>query len=147
MKSGRPRRRALLDRDTPLRAQFYGILADTYSASATYRWHEARSLSAPRFGYSPFSDGNQRLNGGLTFKQLLVNLPGFDLTGRAEAYASSNSLAGAPYYNPARDLSLTGGLLAEHTLWRRYDNSLVHALVSMPGSMPNRVLPTTGSAR
>ena len=118
---------ALYSTETPLRAEFYGIWANSYSASAAYRWHEATSLHAAA-GYSPFSDGNQRLNGGVTFKQLLVNLPGFDLTGRAEAYASSNSLVGAPYYNPARDLSLTGGLLAEHTLWRRYDISLVHAL-------------------
>jgi biofilm PGA synthesis protein PgaA len=117
----------LYSTETPLRAQYYNILSNSYSVSAAYRWHEARSLRAT-FGYSPFSDGNQRLNGGVTFKELLVNLPGFDLTGRAEAYASSNSLVGAPYYNPARDLSVTGGLLAEHALWRRYDTSLVHAL-------------------
>jgi biofilm PGA synthesis protein PgaA len=53
----------------------------------------------------------------------------FDLSGRIEAYASTNSLGGlVPYYNPSQDLSLTGGLLAEHVLWRRYDNSLVQAL-------------------
>ena len=56
-------------------------------------------------------------------------MPGFDLTGRAQAYASSNSLGGTvPYYNPSQDLSLTGGFMAEHVLWRRYENSLVHAL-------------------
>jgi hypothetical protein len=39
----------------------------------------------------------------------LINIPGFDLTGRAEAYGSSNTLGGlTPYYNPSQDLSLTG---------------------------------------
>ena len=58
-----------------------------------------------------------------------MNLPGFDLTGMAEAYASTNSLGGTqPYYNPTRDLSLSGGFVAEHMIWRRYDNSFVQAL-------------------
>ena len=114
--------------DTPLRALLFGITADEYAAKATYRWHESRSLAAS-FAYMPFTDGNQRFAGGMTFKQRLINLPGFDLTGLAEGYASTQQpRANAPYYNPTRDLSLTGGLLAEHTLWRRYDNSLVQAL-------------------
>ncbi|MGZ5904364.1 MAG: poly-beta-1,6 N-acetyl-D-glucosamine export porin PgaA, partial [Reyranella sp.] len=113
--------------DTPLRAMLFGITADEYAAKATYRWHESRSLSGS-FAYLPFTDGNQRFTGGINFKQRLINLPGFDLTGLAEGYASSNNQPNAPYYNPTRDLALTGGLLAEHLLWRRYDNSLVQAL-------------------
>jgi biofilm PGA synthesis protein PgaA len=113
--------------DTPLRALLFGITANEYAAKATYRWHESRSLSGS-FAYLPFTDGNQRFTGGLNFKQRLINVPGFDLTGLAEGYASSNNQPNAPYYNPTRDLALTGGLLAEHLLWRRYDNSLVQAL-------------------
>jgi biofilm PGA synthesis protein PgaA len=114
--------------DTPLRALLFGITANEYAAKATYRWHESRSVAAT-FAYLPFTDGNQRVTGGLTYKERLINIPGFDLTGRAEAYGSSNTLGGlTPYYNPSQDLSLTGGLLAEHVLWRRYDNSLVQAL-------------------
>jgi biofilm PGA synthesis protein PgaA len=113
--------------DTPLRALLFGITADEYAAKATYRWHESRSVAAS-FAYLPFTDGNQRFTGGMTFKERLINVPGFDLTALAEAYASSNNQPNAPYYNPTRDLSLTSGLLAEHVLWRRYDNSLVQAL-------------------
>ena len=113
--------------DTPLRALLFGITANEYAAKATYRWHESRSLSGS-FAYLPFTDGNQQFTGGLNFKQRLINVPGFDLTGLAEGYASSNNQPNAPYYNPTRDLALTGGLLAEHLLWRRYDNSLVQAL-------------------
>jgi biofilm PGA synthesis protein PgaA len=113
--------------ETPLRAVLHDITADSYSAKATYRWHESRSLSAT-FAYLPFTDGNQRFSSGVTFKQRLVDLPGFDLTGTVEAYASHNDRPAAPYYNPNHDLSVTGEMLAEHTLWRRYDNSLVQAL-------------------
>lgn len=114
--------------DTPLRALLFGITSDQYAAKATYRWHESRSVSAG-FAYLPFTDGNQRITANATYKEKLVDIPLFDLSGRIEAYASSNSLGGTvPYYNPSRDLSLTGGLLAEHVLWRRYDNSLVQAL-------------------
>ena len=111
-----------------MRGLLFGITADEYAAKAQYRWHESRSIAAS-FSYLPFTDGNQRLAGGVTFSERLVNIPGFDLTGRLEAYASSNTLGGlTPYYNPTRDLSLTGGMLVEHVLWRRYDTSLVHAL-------------------
>ena len=118
----------LFSANTPLRGLLFGITADEYAAKAQYRWHESRSIAAS-FSYLPFTDGNQRLAGGVTFSERLVNIPGFDLTGRLEAYASSNTLGGlTPYYNPTRDLSLTGGMLVEHVLWRRYDTSLVHAL-------------------
>ena len=113
--------------ETPLRALLYGITANEVGAKATYRWHESRSL-ALSLAYMPFSDGNQRGSAGLVHHEKFINLPGFDVTALAEAYLSTNSAANAPYYNPARDLSLTGGLLVEHTLWRRYDNSLVQAL-------------------
>jgi biofilm PGA synthesis protein PgaA len=114
--------------ETPLRALFYGITASEVSAKAMWRWHESRSVAAS-FAYLPFSDSNQRFAGGITYQEKLINMPGFDLTGVAGAYASTNSRgAAAPYYNPTRDLSLTGGFMAEHTLWRRYDNSLVQAL-------------------
>jgi biofilm PGA synthesis protein PgaA len=119
--------------DTPLRALLFGITADEYGAKATYRWNESRILTGS-FAYLPFTDGNQRFSGGVAYKERLIDLPGFDFTGLVEAYASSNSLGpNAPYYNPTRDLSLTGGFLAEHTLWRRYDYSLVQALYADAG--------------
>ena len=113
--------------DTPLRALLHGITSDEVSTKATYRWHESRSVAAS-FAYQPFTDGNQRFSGGVSYKERLINIPHFDLTANAEAYASSNSRRNAPYYNPRNDLSVTGGLLAEHVLWRSYENSLVQAL-------------------
>ena len=118
--------------ETPLRAQLYGITANDVAAKATWRWNEMRSVAAS-LSFMPFSDGNRRLAAGLVGKERLINLPGFDLTALAEAYTSVNSLQNAPYYNPTRDLSLTGGLLAEHVLWKRYDVSLVQALTADAG--------------
>jgi biofilm PGA synthesis protein PgaA len=113
--------------DTPLRALLFGISADELAFRATYRWHESRSVSGT-FSYMPFTDGNQRISVGATYKERLVDVPHFNLTGRADVFTSSNTRPDAPYYNPSRDLTVTGGLQAEHMIWRRYDNSLVQAL-------------------
>ena len=113
--------------DTPLRALFYGITADEYALKAAYRWHESRSIALVG-AMLPFSDGNRRLTGALAYKEKLIDVPHFDLTGLIDLGTSSNTSTNAPYYNPARDLSATAGFLAEHVLWRRYDASLVQAL-------------------
>ncbi len=114
--------------DTPLRAVLHGVTADEISSRLTYRWDESHSLSAS-FAYLPFTDGNQRYATGVTYTQKLINEPHFDLTGSGEVYVSNNDRPQAPYFNPDRDLTVDGGLLAEQTIWRRYDDSLVQALL------------------
>jgi biofilm PGA synthesis protein PgaA len=113
--------------DTPLRALLHGITADEYATKAVYRWDESSKISA-NFAYLPFTDGNDRFTGGVTFTQKLIDIPHFDLDGRIETYASHNDRPAAPYYNPNHDLSATVGFRAEHVLWRRYDDSFVQAL-------------------
>ncbi len=113
--------------DTPLRALLHGITADSYSTKATYRWDESRSLSGT-FSYMPFTDGNQRFNAGAVYTQKLINVPHFDLTATGEVFASHNNRPTAPYYNPDSDLTVDAGLLAEHVIWRRYEDSWVQAL-------------------
>ena len=113
--------------DTPLRAQFYGITSDEYALRAAYRWHESRNLTLTG-AYQPFSDGNQRLSATGSFKEKFLAMPGFALTGLIDVGTSSNTLTNVQYYSPARDFTATGGLLAEHVLWKRYDTSLVQAL-------------------
>jgi biofilm PGA synthesis protein PgaA len=113
--------------DTPLRALLHGITADSYSMKATYRWDESRSL-AGTFSYLPFTDGNERFNAGAVYTQKLINVPHFDLSATGEVFASHNNRPAAPYYNPDRDLTVDAGLLAEHVIWRRYEDSWVQAL-------------------
>jgi biofilm PGA synthesis protein PgaA len=113
--------------ETPLRALFYGTTSDQYAVRAAYRWHESRALAAVA-SYQPFTDGNRRLTAGTTYLERLIDVPHFDLTGRAEVFTSSNTLPNAPYFNPTSDLSATLGFLAEHVTWRYYDASFLQAL-------------------
>jgi biofilm PGA synthesis protein PgaA len=113
--------------ETPLRALYYGITADEFAARLAYRWHESRTV-AVRAAVQPFSDGNLRQSATLTWEERLIALPHFDLTSLVDVGTSSNSLTNVPYFSPARDLSATAGFLAEHVVWRSYDNSLTQAL-------------------
>ena len=123
---------------TPLRALREEITADDYSMRATYRWHEARRVSA-NFAYQPFSDDNRRLTGGVVYQEMFANRPSFDLTAVVEAYASDNTRGSdAPYYNPARDLSATGGIRMDHRTWRRYDNGFVQVFGADAGVYAQR---------
>ena len=69
---------------------------------------------------------------------MFVNQPKINVTAVADAYASRNTRLDAPYYNPARDLSATGGALVEHMMWRRYDMSLVQAVTVDAGLYAQR---------
>lgn len=118
---------------TPLRALLTGVTADEVAGRATWRWHESSSVSA-FLGWYPFTDGNRRVAGGVELRQKLLDLPHFDLTGRADLYASHNTKPDAAYFNPTRDLAATAGVLAEYVTWRRYDTSFVQALSLDAGS-------------
>lgn len=113
--------------ETPIRALFYGISADQYALRAAYRWHENRAVTLVA-AYLPFTDGNQRTLAGLTYTEKLIDVPHFDVTGRAELRTSANTQPNAPYFNPSADLSATIGFLAEHVAWRYYETSFTQAL-------------------
>ena len=113
--------------NTPLRALFYGVTADTVGTSVQYRWHESRSL---RLGLRSlrFSDGNRRRAQGLVFSQRLLDMPHFTLTVRPELETSQNSLQGVPYFNPENDRSVNLTVEAQHLLYRRYERSWLQRL-------------------
>lgn len=119
--------------DTPLRALLYGITANAVGASGSYTWNESRSVSAALRALD-FSDGNQRRSVVLAFAQRLVAEPHFQLDLRPGFYASTNSLAGAPYFNPSRDRSFSLALEADHVTWRRYERSFSQQFVATLGS-------------
>jgi biofilm PGA synthesis protein PgaA len=109
--------------DTPLRALLYGITANAAGVSAGYTWNEASAVSAS-FRALDFTDGNQRRSVVLAWGQRLLTQPHLQLDLRPGFYASTNSLAGAPYFNPSRDRSFSLALEADHVIWRRYERSL-----------------------
>lgn len=113
--------------ETPLRAFLHGITADLASTRFTYAWDEASNASVG-LGWMPFSDGNRRVTVDARYEQKVLASPHFGLTIRGELYGSTNSIDGAPYYNPKADGSATVNILAEHVLWRRYEDSLVQAI-------------------
>jgi biofilm PGA synthesis protein PgaA len=113
--------------ETPLRALLQGITADSVSTRVTYTWDEAHSASIGA-DWLPFTDGNQRETASARYTQKVISIPHFGLTVQAELYGSTNSRANTIYYNPLADGSASIGILAEHTLWRRYEHSLVEAV-------------------
>ena len=118
---------------TPLRALRYGITADEVAARVTWRHSESTSVSGS-FAYSPFTDGNRRLSGGIEARQRILDLPHLDVTLRGDLFTSSNSLNTGPYFAPSRDFTATAGLAIEHVTWRFYENSFVQALTLDAGS-------------
>nr|WP_249732018.1 poly-beta-1,6 N-acetyl-D-glucosamine export porin PgaA [Roseococcus sp. SDR] len=118
---------------TPLRALRYGITADEVAGRVTWRRSESTSVSGA-IAYSPFTDGNRRLSGGIEARQRILDLPHLDVTLRGDLFASTNSLTTGPYFAPSRDFTATAGIAIEHVTWRFYENSFVQALTLDGGS-------------
>lgn len=118
--------------DSPLRAQFYGITANALGASVGYAWHESRSAVLALRGLD-FSDGNRRLLARFGWAERVVDRPHLDVTLRPELYASRNTLAGAPYFNPSRDRAASLAVDIEHVISREYERSFGQRLVASAG--------------
>lgn len=109
-----------LSAGTPLRALRNGITAN--GGQVYVRWYqnerrEYRLSVAPTW----FSDGNQRVEYGLSGKERLWTSPHFTLDLTPDISASTNTRENVPYYNPKRDFSVTPGLSAQHIMYRHYD--------------------------
>jgi biofilm PGA synthesis protein PgaA len=126
-----------ISEDTPLRALLQGITADSLNIAATWRWNESYNVVLGAT-WMPFTDGNERFSLDLRYAQRVLQRPRFTLTAQAELYGSTNRLTDVPYYSPRADFSATVGLLAEHTMWRRYERSFVHALTVSGGLYAER---------
>ncbi|MFZ4478976.1 MAG: poly-beta-1,6 N-acetyl-D-glucosamine export porin PgaA [Rhodoferax sp.] len=118
--------------DTPLRALVYGITANMASASAGYAWTESQSAGASVRVFD-FSDGNHRQEAFASAALRVLSRPGLQLTLRGSLYASNNSLAGAPYYNPSSDFAADLTAEVNHQLWRFYERGLKQRLFVTAG--------------
>lgn len=110
---------AILSHDTPLRALNQDITSN--SIGAFVRWHgdERREW---RFQLTPsrFSDGNRRLQAGMTARQRLYTTPRLTIDGLLDASASHNTRDDAPYFNPRSDLTVLPSIRLTHVLAQRY---------------------------
>lgn len=109
--------------DVPIRALVADIRGDTARIALRYRRDERFDLVISATTLD-FTDGNNRLAIGGSAVQLLHAAPHLALRGRVDLYASRNSQPGGPYFAPASDWSLSGGLNLEHIAWRRYERIL-----------------------
>ena len=112
---------------TPLRALFYGITADSLSAAFRWRRNEATSIALAASGVS-FSDGNDQVSAAISGEQQLWTGPHLYVTGRAGLWYTHNSQPGGPYFSPDWVVSGTGGVTVQHIAWRRYEKVFSHAL-------------------
>lgn len=111
-----------LSRSTPLRALRSGV--NSSGGDLYLRWYrnERREYQLS-FAGSHFTDGNDRMEYGLSGKERLWTTPRFSLDFVPDISGSHNSKENVPYYNPKRDLSAVAGLSAEHTLYRHYETT------------------------
>ncbi len=106
--------------DTPLRAIYYGVTANSATAGVTYAWDDSRSVSAVYKPYN-FSDGNVRQMGMLSYSQKIISQPTYNLTLIPSLYASTNTRQDVSYYSPAQDFAASVSAQAEHIIYRRYE--------------------------
>lgn len=117
----------LYSSETPLRAVLHGITASGGSFQTSFTANESLATSG-RVGAFSFSDGNQRVEGSLTFFRRVLDRPHLKLNIRPEVYASHNTRFDAPYFNPAHDASANLALELNHMIWRRYERNFRQSL-------------------
>ena len=118
--------------ETPLQASLAGI--DAWRASGEVIWqpHESRS-AALSYAHMDFSDSNLRDVVQARWTERVVAGPIYKLEITGALYASHNSLAGAPYFNPSNDISPTLEFANVWLQWRRYTRAFRHRLVASVG--------------
>lgn len=122
-----------LSRTTPLRALRNGISANRGEAGVRWYQNERREYQFSA-AVSRFSDHNRRQEYTLTGKERLWQTPTLTLDLEPGLAASKNSLRNTLYYNPARDLSVTGALAVDHEMVRHYDTLWSQQFVAGGGS-------------
>lgn len=109
-----------LSRDTPLRAIRSGVTSN--QVGGYVRWYENErrqyQLSAAA---SRFSDGNNRRNYAISGQERIFSRPYLSVDLLPLLELSTNSKQDGAYYSPKRDVHLAPTLLANHVLYRHYE--------------------------
>nr|WP_318381398.1 poly-beta-1,6 N-acetyl-D-glucosamine export porin PgaA [uncultured Enterobacter sp.] len=122
-----------LSRNTPLRALRNGVYANGGDLYLRWRKNERREYSLS-FAAAHYSDGNDRIEYGLSGQERLWTTPRFTLDFTPGISGSTNTKENVPYYNPKRDLSVVPGLSAEHVIARHYDTVWKQQIVAGAGA-------------
>ncbi|SFM26440.1 poly-beta-1,6 N-acetyl-D-glucosamine export porin PgaA [Marinobacter zhejiangensis] len=109
-----------LSRHTPLRALNSNTDADRQAVYVRWRAHERREWQLDLSAMA-FSDGNERLQAGISGKERLITQPYLTLDANLQVTTSRNSQGNAGlYFNPESDLTLLPGLSLNHIIDREY---------------------------
>ena len=119
--------------ETPLQARLAGIDARLGSGEVIWQAHESRS-AALTYTHMDFSDSNRRDAAYARWTERVIAGPVYKLEITGGLYASRNSLAGTPYFNPSQDFSPTLEFANEWLQWRRYTRAFRHRLVATVGN-------------
>jgi biofilm PGA synthesis protein PgaA len=119
--------------ETPLQASLAGVDARRVSGEAVWRANESRS-AALSYAWMNFTDGNRRDTARARWTERVIAGPVYSLEITGALYGSSNSLPGAPYFNPSRDFSPTVEFSNEWIQWRRYTRAFRHRVVVSVGN-------------
>ncbi len=129
----------------PLRATLDGIRGWAVRGGAEYRAHEGRWLGIEA-GYLEMTDGNERLSAYGALEEQLGRAPAHRVALRLEGYGATNSREDAPYFNPSRSWSATGGLVWDWFAISHPDRGFLQRVVLTGGAAGQDELPTLGVA-
>jgi biofilm PGA synthesis protein PgaA len=115
-----------------MQARLAGVNAWRGSGEVIWQAHESRS-AAFSYAHMDFSDSNLRDIVQARWTERVIAGPVYKLEITGALYASHNSLAGAPYFNPSNDISPTLEFVNEWLQWRRYTRAFRHRLVASVG--------------
>ncbi|MGY8526087.1 poly-beta-1,6 N-acetyl-D-glucosamine export porin PgaA [Paracidovorax citrulli] len=128
---------ALRSTGTPLRALNQGIYADTLAAYARWRPSE-RGEWMLTVAPSRFSDGNDRLEAGISGFQRVHTAPHLKADVLLDLWTTRNTHADTPYFNPRADLTVLPSVRLTHTLYRRYETAWEQQFLAGAGGYSQR---------
>lgn len=128
---------ALRSTGTPLRALNQGIYADTLATYARWRPSE-RGEWMLTVAPSRFSDGNDRLEAGISGFQRVHTAPHLKADVLLDLWTTRNTRADTPYFNPRADLTVLPSVRLTHTLHRRYETAWEQQFLAGAGGYSQR---------
>lgn len=124
---------ASVSSNLPLQAWKAGVRASEAALGARYAVNESRGFGVG-LSRMDFSDDNQRDRWWASWFERWVSEPRWRLESTAAIGGSSNSLAGAPYFNPDSDLTASVEVAGEWLNWRRYERQFSQRFAVTLGS-------------
>ena len=122
-----------LSRNTPLRALRNGISSDSADGFISWYQNERREYQLTLAGAN-FTDGNNRIEYGLSGKERMWTTPRITLDFTPGISGSINSEENVLYYNPKSDFSFVPAVSAEHVLYSHYDTVWTQQVMAGLGS-------------